>query len=53
MCPAPLNSSIYFGGSAEGFAYNPLIASICAPPLNSSIYFGGSADGFAYNPFIA
>jgi len=43
----------YLGGSAEGFAYSPLIASVCPPGVGTNIYFGGSSDGFAYNPLIA
>jgi hypothetical protein len=43
----------YLGGNAEGFAYSPLIASVCPPVVGTNIYFGGSSDGFAYNPLIA
>jgi len=43
----------YLGGSAEGFAYSPLIASVCPPGVGTNIYFGGNSDGFANRPLIA
>jgi hypothetical protein len=43
----------YLGGNADGFAYKPLIVTVCPPQSNSNIYFGGNAEGAASSTFIA